>query len=61
MIRFVCFQHLLRLLQGKPPPFSHRLLPQLLRVQGVNIEDKHLGPVTLLRVLKLPEVSAKLT
>ena len=61
MVRFVRFQHLLRLLQGEPPPFSDGLLPELLRIQGVDIEDEHLGPVTLLCVLKLPEVSAKLS
>ena len=60
MVRFVLLQLLLRLLEREPPPLPDGLLPLLLGVQTLDVEHEHLGAVTLLRVLKLAEISAQL-
>ena len=61
MIGFVRLQHLLGLLKREPPPLPYGLLPLLLGVERLDVQDKDLGPVTLLGVLKLPEIPAKLS
>ena len=59
MVRFVFLKDLLGVLEREPPPLSHRLLPLLLGVQFLHIEDKHASSVTLFLVFKLPEISAQ--
>ena len=61
MIRFVFLEDLLGLLEAEPPPLSDGLLPLLLGVETLHIQDKHPRPVALLCVLKFSQVATKFT
>ena len=60
MIGLVDLEDLPGLLETEPSPLPHTLLPQLLGVQTLHVQDEHPGPVTLLGVLEFSEISSKL-